>query len=78
MSPLLVKVKNIVLLRMRGNLTYCSFDFKAIINYAKENSERERAGEPKSSIGIGLAMAIGLFFLTVMASICQHQVCGVL
>lgn len=47
---------------------------QAIINFAKENAIHERAGEPKSNIARGFAMAIGLFCLTVFASICQHQV----
>ncbi|KAK6906876.1 hypothetical protein I203_100863 [Kwoniella mangroviensis CBS 8507] len=38
---------------------------KALINFSKE--------VPQPNIGRGIGMAIGLFFLTIMQSVCQHQ-----
>ncbi|WRT65384.1 uncharacterized protein IL334_002327 [Kwoniella shivajii] len=39
---------------------------KALINFSKEDS-------PEPNIGRGVGMAVGLFLLTVMQSVCQHQ-----
>ena len=47
---------------------------KAIINFAKARQTAKANHEPEPSLGIGVAMAIGLFLLTVCASIGQHQV----
>lgn len=41
---------------------------KAIINLSKEGNHSG------SDIGRGVAMAIGVFLLTITTSICQHQV----
>ncbi|KAI0806352.1 ABC protein [Irpex lacteus] len=46
---------------------------KAIINFGKEHFAAKEAGEPLPNIGRGIGMAIGLFCVTVMASVCTHQ-----
>ncbi|KAL7279088.1 hypothetical protein ACG7TL_006926 [Trametes sanguinea] len=46
---------------------------KAIINFGKEHAAALQAGETPSGIGRGVGMAIGLFCITVTASVCQHQ-----
>ncbi|KAG2137199.1 ABC protein [Suillus cothurnatus] len=46
---------------------------RRIIVFAKERSAAILAGEPVPHIGIGIAMAVGLFALTLTASICNHQ-----
>ena len=48
--------------------------FQAIINFAKKREAAKLSKEPVPDIGLGIAMAIGLFLLTVSASIGQHQV----
>ncbi|KAG2142222.1 ABC protein [Suillus bovinus] len=44
-----------------------------IIVFAEERSAAIIAGEPVPNIGRGIAMAAGLFALTLTASICNHQ-----
>ncbi|TDL20835.1 ABC protein [Rickenella mellea] len=51
----------------------CPLVVKAIINFGKESFARNDAGLEKPSIGRGVAMAVGLFLLTMMTSVCQHQ-----
>ncbi|ODO00356.1 hypothetical protein I350_06992 [Cryptococcus amylolentus CBS 6273] len=46
---------------------------KSLINFSKEVYAAHQSGEPEPNIGRGVGMAIGLFLLTVMQSICQHQ-----
>ncbi|KDR79020.1 hypothetical protein GALMADRAFT_244748 [Galerina marginata CBS 339.88] len=46
---------------------------KAIINFAKKREAAKLHGLPKPNVGVGIAMAIGLFLLTVSSSIGQHQ-----
>ncbi|KAG1891771.1 ABC protein [Suillus fuscotomentosus] len=46
---------------------------RQIILFAEERSAAIIAGTPGPNIGRGIAMAFGLFGLTVMASICTHQ-----
>ncbi|KAI0091325.1 ABC protein [Irpex rosettiformis] len=46
---------------------------KAIINFGKEHFAAKEAGEPLPNIGRGIGMAIGLFCVTVTASVCTHQ-----
>ncbi|KAH9481477.1 Multidrug resistance protein fer6 [Psilocybe cubensis] len=46
---------------------------KAIINFAKKREAAREHGLPEPNVGIGIAMAIGLFLLTISASIGQHQ-----
>ncbi|KAF9490797.1 ABC protein [Pleurotus eryngii] len=46
---------------------------KAIINFGKARSAREAAGAEPPNIGQGIAMAIGLFCIVIVTSICQHQ-----
>ncbi|KAG2050217.1 P-loop containing nucleoside triphosphate hydrolase protein [Suillus hirtellus] len=46
---------------------------RQIIVFAEERSAANTAGEPVPNIGRGIAMAIGLFALTLTASICNHQ-----
>ncbi|KAJ7500976.1 ABC protein [Mycena galericulata] len=47
---------------------------KALINFAHTGSKAKASGEKPASIGNGVGMAIGLFCVIVLASICQHQV----
>ncbi|TFK40142.1 ABC transporter transmembrane region-domain-containing protein [Crucibulum laeve] len=46
---------------------------KAIINFAKHRAAAIENGTNPPNIGIGIAMAFGLFFITIMASVTQHQ-----
>nr|CAD98883.1 ABC protein [Phanerodontia chrysosporium] len=46
---------------------------KAIINFSKERAAAKAAGEHVPSMARGAGMAIGLFCLTVAASVSQHQ-----
>ncbi|WVQ94366.1 hypothetical protein IAU59_001445 [Kwoniella sp. CBS 9459] len=46
---------------------------KALINFSKEVYAANHSGQPEPNIGRGIGMAIGLFLLTIMQSICQHQ-----
>ncbi|KAJ7513244.1 ABC protein [Mycena galericulata] len=46
---------------------------KALINFAQARSQAKASGEKPASIGNGVGMAIGLFCVIVLASICQHQ-----
>jgi ATP-binding cassette, subfamily C (CFTR/MRP), member 1 len=47
---------------------------KAIIKFSQKRSQAQEDGTKPPSMGIGVAMAIGVFCITVMASVCQHQV----
>ena len=71
MCPLVVKVSLVV-----ANGNYVNFHGKAIINFAKTTQVAKANRQPEPSPAIGVAMAIGLFLLTVCASIGQHQVSG--
>ncbi|KDR69404.1 hypothetical protein GALMADRAFT_272012 [Galerina marginata CBS 339.88] len=51
----------------------CPILVKSIINFTKEREGQRREGLPESSLGRGIAMAIGLFLLTIVASIGQNQ-----
>ncbi|KAG1747121.1 ABC protein [Suillus paluster] len=46
---------------------------RQIVVFAEERSAAIIAGEPVPNVGRGIAMAIGLFALTVIASVCNHQ-----
>ncbi|KIK99142.1 hypothetical protein PAXRUDRAFT_132675 [Paxillus rubicundulus Ve08.2h10] len=46
---------------------------KSIITFAEERAAARTAGEPGPSIGLGIGMALGLFFLTITTSICTQQ-----
>ncbi|KAI0710130.1 P-loop containing nucleoside triphosphate hydrolase protein [Earliella scabrosa] len=46
---------------------------KAIINYGKEHVAATEAGRAPPNIGRGVGMALGLFCVTVMTTVCQHQ-----
>jgi ATP-binding cassette subfamily C (CFTR/MRP) protein 1 len=46
-----------------------------IILFAQERSAAIVAGTPVPNVGRGIAMALGLFALSVTASVCTHQVC---
>ena len=46
---------------------------RTIINYSKERSAAKAAGGAVPSIGRGVGLALGLFALTVSASVAQHQ-----
>ncbi|KAG2153342.1 ABC protein [Suillus clintonianus] len=46
---------------------------RQIIVFAQERSAARNAGEPVPNVGRGIAMAFGLFALTVTASVCSHQ-----
>ncbi|KAG2366729.1 ABC protein [Suillus spraguei] len=49
------------------------FVLRQIIAFAEERSAAIIAGEPVPNIGRGIAMAVGLFALTLTASICNQQ-----
>lgn len=57
-------------------LIYC---VQAIINFGKEHyaathpSSNSNSPPKVPNVGRGIAMAIGLFLVTITASICQHQ-----
>nr|XP_018264326.1 uncharacterized protein I303_02491 [Kwoniella dejecticola CBS 10117]OBR86484.1 hypothetical protein I303_02491 [Kwoniella dejecticola CBS 10117] len=46
---------------------------KALINFSKEVYAANNSDAAQPNIGRGVGMAIGLFLLTVMQSVCQHQ-----
>ncbi|KAI6041615.1 ABC protein [Pisolithus marmoratus] len=46
---------------------------KAIISFAEQRSAAHSAGEPLPNILRGISMAIGLWALTIVASICNNQ-----
>ncbi|KAJ7708108.1 P-loop containing nucleoside triphosphate hydrolase protein [Mycena rosella] len=46
---------------------------KALINFSKARAAAKAAGAAPASIGNGVGMAVGLFCVIVLASICQHQ-----
>ncbi|KAF8333586.1 ABC protein [Cantharellus anzutake] len=46
---------------------------KSIIKFAQERYLSKRAGAPGPSVGRGIAAAIGLYAVTVIQSLCQHQ-----
>ncbi|KAG2037724.1 hypothetical protein BDR03DRAFT_1091732 [Suillus americanus] len=46
---------------------------RQIILFAQERSDATAAGTPVPNVGRGIAMAFGLFALTVTASVCTHQ-----
>ncbi|THH16112.1 hypothetical protein EW146_g4488 [Bondarzewia mesenterica] len=47
---------------------------KAIINFGKETLAAQGEGKKPPNIRRGVGMAIGLFCLTALTSVCQHQV----
>lgn len=47
---------------------------KAIIKFGKARIEAKTDGDDIPNVGRGIGMAIGLFCVTVMAALCQHQV----
>lgn len=51
----------------------CPLLVKQIIYFAQERERAKQAGLPKPNIGRGIALAIGLFLLTVFFSITQNQ-----
>ena len=46
---------------------------RALIKFAQERSTAVAAGSAPPTLGPGIGMAIGMFFLTVFTSLCQHQ-----
>ncbi|KAG0693348.1 ABC protein [Suillus ampliporus] len=50
-----------------------SAPLQQIIVFAEERSAAIITGEPIPNVGRGIAMALGLFALTVTASVCTHQ-----
>ncbi|KIJ14255.1 hypothetical protein PAXINDRAFT_169871 [Paxillus involutus ATCC 200175] len=46
---------------------------KSIITFSEQRAAARTAGEPGPSIGLGIGMALGLFFLTITTSICTQQ-----
>ncbi|KZS94671.1 ABC protein [Sistotremastrum niveocremeum HHB9708] len=46
---------------------------KAIIRFSQNRLTAKAEGREMPSIGRGVAMAIGLFLITITASVCQHQ-----
>jgi ATP-binding cassette subfamily C (CFTR/MRP) protein 1 len=71
MSPLVVKVSSVV---AKGNYIDLYVYGKAIINFASARQTAKANNEPEPSLGVGVAMAIGLFLLTICSSVGQHQV----
>ena len=47
---------------------------KAIIRFGQDHAAAVAAGRPAPSIGPGVGMAIGLLCITIVASVCTHQV----
>jgi ATP-binding cassette subfamily C (CFTR/MRP) protein 1 len=47
---------------------------QTIINFAKHRAAAKANGTEEPSLGSGIAMAIGIFLLTLTTSVCQHQV----
>ena len=70
MCPLVVKVSSVDI----AEVDYADLYGKAIINFAKARQTAKANHEPEPSLGIGVAMAIGLFLLTICSSVGQHQV----
>ncbi|KAF8900175.1 ABC protein [Gymnopilus junonius] len=54
----------------------CPLLIKALITYTKERESDRIAGLPQTSLGTGIAMAFGLFLLTMCASIGTNQFYG--
>ena len=75
MCPLVIKVSSLILLQTETMLT--CMDSKGIINFAKARQAAKANHEPEPSLGIGVAMAIGLFLLTVITTIGQNQVSSI-
>ncbi|KAI5990317.1 ABC protein [Pisolithus orientalis] len=46
---------------------------KAIISFAEQRSTARSAGEPLPNVGRGIGMAIGLWVLTIVTSVCTNQ-----
>ncbi|KAF9484380.1 ABC protein [Pholiota conissans] len=46
---------------------------RVIINFAKRRATAKANNQPGENVGIGIAMAVGLFALTTMASLGTHQ-----
>ncbi|PVF97426.1 ABC protein [Serendipita vermifera] len=46
---------------------------KALISFGQERAHAKAEGQPLPSIGRGIGLALGLFFLTIVTSLCQHQ-----
>ncbi|KIO01559.1 hypothetical protein M404DRAFT_149655 [Pisolithus tinctorius Marx 270] len=46
---------------------------KAIISFAEQRSTARLAGEPLPNVGRGIGMAIGLWVLTIVTSVCTNQ-----
>lgn len=70
-GPLVSKV------RMTVDCMHCHFTYRichqVIIQYAQKRGAAKAAGEPVPSIARGVGAAVGLFCLTIAASLCQHQ-----
>ena len=47
---------------------------KSIILFAEERSAASASGGALPHVGTGIAMALGLWFLTILSSVCLHQV----
>jgi len=50
------------------------FIAQRIINFAVDRSAAIAVGKPIPNVGRGIGMAIGLWFITVTASVCTQQV----
>jgi len=71
MGPLVSKVSSACSASIFSRIL--SSPTQAIINFGTQRAMAKAAGKPLPSLGPGVAMAIGLFFLTICNSICQHQ-----
>jgi len=49
---------------------------KSIISFVEERSAARASGGTPPNVGVGIAMALGLWFLTIITSMCTNQVRG--
>ena len=47
---------------------------KSIISFSEERSAAEASGGTLPSVGKGISMAFGLWFLAILSSVCTNQV----
>jgi hypothetical protein len=71
MGPVLVKVR---LASVFTSFYQWLTNNQAIINFIKARGALKARGEAPPSVGRGIGMALGLFFIIVLTSLMQHQV----
>ena len=47
---------------------------KSIITFTEERSSARASGATPPNLGVGIAMALGLWFLTILSTMCLNQV----